>query len=172
MKQDLQGTWDHSLRSCYKALVYSPVFWNITFCLIFIPNFQERRNPNLKPLRNFLARRRKKSLKVPREKGDWNQECPSAILTSLLRSLFRQINNLSLGKLRGGGGGWGNGKGQIARWSPPLAAKSLVGLWSQGFVSSLLVRVGSGAIANVACPEDLSLCSYVGLSSGLHRSVG
>lgn len=66
----LQGIGDHSPCSCHKGPVSSPPSLPLSYsALLLFPNFQERRNPNLKPSRTFLARRRKKSLKMPREGG-------------------------------------------------------------------------------------------------------
>lgn len=126
MGQDLQGTWDHSPPSYCKVPVSSPVFsFTITLWLTFISNFQERRNPNLKLSRIVLARRRKKSLKMSREGGGWNQGFTVALLTSLLWSQFKKVNNLSLGKLWevGGGNGWWQSKERIARSRSPFGSQ-------------------------------------------------
>lgn len=153
----------------HKGPVSSSVFSSsITLCLTFISNFQERRNPNLKSSRAFLSRKRKKSLEVPREGRGWNQACPAAILRSVLWSQFRKAEKLSPGKLRWGGGGWGQDRRWRAGSRSPLGSQITAGPLVPGTLG--LPACGGWVCSHV--PGGLSLCSYVCLLSGLRKSVG
>lgn len=112
--------------------ISSPVFPStIIFCLNCISNFQEKRNPNLKPSRASLARRRRKGPKMPREGYGSNKACPAAVLISFLWSQFKKVNKPSQGKLRRGGG-QGQGKGQGATSRSSFGGWIITGLWSPG----------------------------------------
>lgn len=111
--------------------ISSPVFpFTITLCLTCIYNFQEKRNPDLKPSRASLARRRRKSPKVSREGDGSNQACPAAVLRSLFWSQFK-VNKPCQGKLRRGGD-WGQGKRLRATSRSSFDSWIITGLWSSG----------------------------------------
>lgn len=68
-------------------LCFSPTFTSSAArSLTSVSQFQERRNPSLKPLRAFLARRRRKNQKMSR-KGEWqSQGFPVAVWSQLWKS--------------------------------------------------------------------------------------
>ena len=131
--------------------ISSPVFPStITLCLTCIYNFQEKRNPDLKPSRASLARRRRKSPKMSVEGDGSKQACPAAVLTSLFWSQFK-VKKPCQGKLRTGGG-WGQGKGQGATARSSFGSWIITGLWSPG------------ALAHPVCGRwvcSLCQCSHI-----------